>query len=48
MADFIIFIYKIIHFVLNIYSILIIIDALLSWVPALKKTAVWDVYLVNW
>ncbi|WP_056974919.1 YggT family protein [Holzapfeliella floricola] len=37
MADFIIFIYKIIHFVLNIYSILIIIDALLSWVPALKN-----------
>ncbi|MGX4644936.1 MULTISPECIES: YggT family protein [Holzapfeliella] len=39
MASFIIFLYQIIKFVLYIYSILIVVDALLSWVPALKNGA---------
>ncbi|MEJ6348328.1 YggT family protein [Holzapfeliella sp. He02] len=38
MVNFIIFIYQIIKFALDIYSLLIIISAFLSWIPSMQNS----------
>ena len=49
MQTFLFFLYRLLYFICEAYSLLIIIDAFMSWIPAISESAVgrWIDRIVN-